>query len=164
MIFECTRGYALVRSILTEAGVYGHMTDDFAPKPDDFQVNTHEAIRYVIVWEGGAKYAPVVGRCLGMFCFFPENEICWQAHVALLRGLRPAQTRQIGREVMAWLWGNTPCLRLVASVPKCNRAAVRYGLDPGGMNLLPFGVNEKSFLKHGKLWDQVLMGRSKPGE
>jgi hypothetical protein len=98
-----------------------------------------------------------------MFCFFPENEVCWSVHVALLRGTPRAVTRQAGREVMAWLWANTPCRRLVASVPASNRAAVRYGLDVEGMNLVPFGVNEKSFMKGGKLWDQVLMGRSRPG-
>jgi len=156
MTFERTKDYGLVKIILTELDLYRHVTDDFAPSPEAFEANTHPSIWYVLVWEAN--------KLLGMFCFLPQNDICWDAHVALFRGVKPDETRQAGREVMAWLWANTPCRRLVASVPRSNRAAVRYGLAPEGMNLLPFGVNEKSFLKHGKLWDQVLMGRSKPGE
>ena len=156
MTFERTTRYGLVRGILTDPGLYDHMTDDSAPPREKFEVNTHPAIRYVIVYDGF--------EVLGLFCFFPQNAICWDAHVALLRKLRPETTRRIGREVMEWLWANTPCRRLVASVPECNGAAVHYGLDPEGMGLEWYGRNEKSFLKGGKLWNQVLMGRSRPGE
>lgn len=156
IVFDATTRYGLVRKVLTDPGIYDHMTDDFAPAREEFEVNQHPAIRYVRVYDGF--------DLLGLFCLFPENEICWAAHVALYRGLHPEKTRQIGRELVEWLWANTPCRRLVASVPACNRAAVRYGLDPEGMHLERYGVNERSFKKHGKLWDQVLMGRSKPGE
>jgi hypothetical protein len=151
MTFERTTDYALVRRILTDAGIYGHMTDDFAPKREEFCVNMHEAIWYVTVREGPRLY--------GLFCFFPENAICWAAHVALLRRLHPAVTWQAGREVVEWLWGNTGCLRLIASVPVCSRAAVRFGLRAMGMKA--YGRNKASFRKGGKLWDQVLMGKSK---
>ncbi|MGO9967262.1 MAG: hypothetical protein ACLPY2_08320 [Bryobacteraceae bacterium] len=154
MTFDRTWDYELVRTILTHPTLYRHMGDDFAPDPERFEVNRHPAIWYVLATEEW--------RAIGLFCFFPENDICWAAHVAMLRKTPPALTRQAGREVMRWLWERTPCRRLVASVPMCNRAAVRYGLDPQGMNLLPYGVNEKSFLKDGKLWDQQLMGRSRP--
>jgi hypothetical protein len=158
VIFERTGCHELVRLILTHPSLYPHMTDDFAGPPEEFRVNTHPDIWYVLVKsrEGGVPQ--------GLFCLFPENGICWAAHVALYRGIPPAMTRQIGREWMAWLWANTPCRRLIASIPVCNRAAMKYAADPEGTHLLPFGVNEKSFLKRGRLWDQVLMGRSKPGE
>jgi len=165
MIFESIRGdevdrFPMVRSILTNPGIYPYMGDDFAPTPSDFKVNDHPSIRYVLVWGYGDRNGR---RLFGMFCFYPENEICWWAHVALFRGTPRSLTLQAGREVAEWVWNDTACKRLIASVPACNRAAVRYGTDPRGMSLLPFGINEKSFQKHGKLWDQVLMGRSRPG-
>jgi hypothetical protein len=156
MTFDPTTRYGLVRQVLTDPEIYDYMTDDFAPAREEFQVNTHSDIRYVRVYDGF--------DLLGLFCLFPENQICWAAHVALYRGLHPEKARRIGRELVEWLWENTPCRRLIASVPASNWAAVRYGLDAQGMNLEPYGMNSKSFLKHGKLWDQMLMGRSKPGE
>jgi hypothetical protein len=156
MTFERTGRYSLVHTILTDSRLYDYMGDDFAPPRELFHVNKHPDIWYVLVYEGY--------DVLGLFCLFPENTLCWTAHVALYRGMAPERTRRIGRELMAWLWEHTPCRRLIASVPECNRAAVKYGLDPEGMNLRVFGVNEKSFKKYGKLWGQVLMGRSKPGE
>ena len=152
MRFERTTDYDLVREVLTDPRLYPHMGDDYAPPIEHFAVNRHPAIWYVLVEDGS----------LGMFCFFPENAICWQAHAALARGLHPRLTRQAGRELMEWLWRETPCQRVIASVPASNRAAVRYGLDPDGMNLLPYGVNVRSFQKHGQLVDQILMGRSRP--
>ena len=142
-----------MRAILTDPGVYSHMTDDFAPEPEAFKVNRHPEIWYVLVLEGT--------ELLGMFCFFPENRICWYAHVALFRGVAREVTWRAGREVVEWLWANTPCLRLIASVPACNRAAVRFGRR--AMGLLAYGRNGASFMKGGTLWDQVLMGRSRPG-
>ena len=152
MAFERTTDYELVRAILTDPGLYGHMTDDFAPAREAFRVNEHPAIWYVLVRDAG-------GDLMGMFCFFPESAICWAVHVAMRRGIAPAVTWQAGREIVEWLWAHTGCLRLIASVPVCNRAAVRFGL--GAMGLKAYGRNKASSMKGGKLWDQVLMGCSK---
>ncbi len=150
--FERTRAYGVVRSILTDPGTYARMTDDFAPVAADFAVNEHPLAWYVLVI--------VAGQVDGLFCFYPENAICWAAHVAFLRGVPPRVTHQAGREIVPWLFAHTPCLRLIASVPACNRAAVRFGLR--AMGLRAYGRNTNSFLKGGKLVDQILMGRSKP--
>jgi hypothetical protein len=152
MTFERTADYGLVRAILTLRDVYPHMTDDFAPKREDFEVNTDPRICYVLVEHRQAL--------IGLFSFLPENQVCWAAHVAMRRGTSPALTHQAGREIVDWIWGNTCCLRLIASVPASNRAAVRFGLR--AMGLKAYGRNKESFMKGGKLWDQVLMGRSKP--
>ena len=153
MIFERTKDYGVVREILTGKGIYDRISDDFAPPVGKFQVNKHPDIWYVLV-DG-----PSVG--LGMFCFFPENAVCWAAHACLFRGILPVSARQAGREVVQWIWENSPCQRIIASIPLCNRAAVRYAGDPQGPALIRYGVNERSFMKGGRLWDQILMGRSK---
>lgn len=151
MTFERTTDYRLVRAILTDPGLYPHMGDDFAPAREEFRVNEHPAIWYVLVIDDG--------ELLGLFSFFPENQICWAAHVAMFRGTEPARTHQAGREVVDWLWAQSPCLRLIASVPVSNRAAVRFGLR--AMGLRAYGRNKASFQKGGRLWDQILMGRSR---
>jgi hypothetical protein len=151
MHFERTTDYSLIRQILTDPDLYGRMGDDFLPPRKDFLVNTHPAIWYVLVVEGC--------KLLGMFGFFPENEICWAAHVALFRGIHPRVTHQAGEEIVEWLWRNTSCERLIASVPLSNPAAVRFGLR--AMGLVRYGVNPRSFLKNGILQSQILMGRSR---
>lgn len=151
MTFERTKDYKAVRAILTDPELYPYMTDDFAPAAEEFRVNEHPGIWYVLVSEGSSLY--------GMFIFLPCNEIAWEVHVAFFRGTPVAITRAAGAEVMEWLWKNTPCRRLTASVPACNRAAVGYGLH--AMGLVKYGVNEASFMKRGKLWDQVLLGASR---
>lgn len=152
MHFERTTDYVLVREILTDPRIYPHVGDDFAPAPEHFVVNDHPAIRYVLVRHGLFV--------IGLFTFCPQNDICWQVHVAMRRGVLPCLTHRAGRAIIPWLWEQTPCRRLIACVPVTNRAAVRFGLRVMGLH--PFGVNRKSFLKHGQLVDQVLMGSSRP--
>jgi hypothetical protein len=150
--FERTTDYPLVRAILTMPGLYRHMGDDFAPAREAFELNTHPAIWYVLVLGED-------GELHGLFSFFPENTICWQVHVAMLRGVSPAVTHLAGQGVVDWLWAHTGCERLIASVPACNRAAVRFGIE--AMGLERYGCNEASFQKFGRRWNQILMGRSK---
>jgi hypothetical protein len=157
MIFRRTHNWPLIGSFLMDPELYPYLTDDFAPPLEEFKINQHPDIWYVLVSDDG-------GGLRGLFCFFPENRICWSAHVVLMRKPKtpPEIARQIGREMVEWLWARTPCERLIASIPACNRAAVRYGLDPLGVACQQYGVNELSFRKHGRLWNQILMGRSRP--
>ncbi len=158
MLFERTFDYDLVRAILTGRRMYPHMGDDFTCPVEQYRVPTDPRIWYVLASEEW--------RAIGLFCFIPENEICWAAHVAMLRKVPPALTHRAGRQVIRWLWNNTPCLRLTAKVPACNRAAVRFGLGPMGLKLigptLEQSVEPLSFMKGGRLVDQILMGRSRP--
>jgi hypothetical protein len=152
MHFNRTTDYELVRRILTRPRMYEYMGDDFLPPVEQFVLNTDPRIWYVLVSDEW--------RAIGLFCFFPENEICWAAHVAMLRKVHPALTHRAGDEIVEWLWRNTPCRRLIASVPASNPAAVRFGVQ--AMGLIRYGVNRRSFLKGGILRDQILMGRSRP--
>ena len=154
MTFERTTDYGLVRQILADPGIYARMGDDFAPPIAEFVVNEHPAIWYVLVYPSAGDLVS------GLFCFFPENGICWAGHVAFLRKTPPAITLAAGRAVVPWLWANTPCVRLVASIPAYNRAAIRFARR--AMGLAAHGRNKASFMKRGTLHDQVLLGISKP--
>jgi hypothetical protein len=60
-----------------------------------------------------------------------------------------------------WIWHNTPCRRLITNVPADNRLAFQFALSAG---MEPYGKNEDSFLKGGKLLDQICLGISRPSE
>jgi hypothetical protein len=153
MIFERTWNSLQIRAVLTHPKIYPYVTDDFAPPREQFQVNEHPAIWYVRVRDED-------GELLGLFTLLPENEICWQAHVAMIRGTHPVLVHQAGKGLLPWIWENTPCERIEAAVPACNRAAIWFGIR--SMGLIQYAIKPLSFRKKGRLWDQVLMGRSKP--
>ena len=148
--FERTANLNIVRQVLTNESIWPHIGDDFAPPIREFRPNDDPRIWYVLVIAGC--------RLAGLFMLVPESPVCWQIHVAMLPEARGQVAHQAGREIVPWIWAHTECRRIEAKVPQSNRAAVLYGLR--AMGLRKFGVSEKSFLKHGRLWDQVLMGRS----
>lgn len=144
----------LVRVVFTRPGVFPYIGDDFSPSPDDFQPNEDPRIWYVGVFDED--------RIVGIFTFLPENSVCWQGHVSMLRGVKPAITSEAGERIMPWFWENIGAERLTASIPATNRAAVRYAETVMGLHR--YGINEQSFMKYGKLQDQILLGisRSQP--
>ena len=147
MKFERTTDLELVRNILTHPKIYPLVGDDFAPPREQFVPNPDSRIWYVT--------APG-----GLFTFLPESEVCWQGHVAFLPDYWGNPSHAAGMAILRWLWANTPCRRVIANIPTFNRLAIRYSNRVMGMKV--FGVNEKSFLKYGHLWDQILLGISRP--
>jgi hypothetical protein len=152
MTFERTHEYELVRRILTDPGIYRRMGEDGLPPPDEFEVNRDPRIWYVVAFDEGGL--------LGLFAFLPDTSICWQVHAALLRGIPPRVTHQVGREILPWIWSHTPCERVIARVPEINRAAVRFGQQ--AMGLIVHGFDPQSFCWGGRKVGRVLMGLSKP--
>jgi RimJ/RimL family protein N-acetyltransferase len=61
---------------------------------------------------------------------------------------------------IAWMFENTPCVKIVAGIPAYNHFALRLAKS-SGMSLE--GVNRKSFLKDGVLHDQIYFGINKEG-
>jgi hypothetical protein len=61
--------------------------------------------------------------------------------------------------VLEWIWTNTPCRRIVTGVPQGNRLAFRFAVAAG---MEQYGVNEASFLRGGRMLDQICLGISRP--
>ena len=147
--FERTNDIKLVGEIARHSKIYPASSDDYAPPPQDWSPLQHESIWHVLVRD--------VDELLGMFVFIPESRICWRIHVCLLPCSYGERTSEAFSEVTKWMFRNSPVLRLVGSVPKYNTLACRLARLGGWKQ---FGVNEQSWMKHGKLHD-MLMFRSK---
>lgn len=147
--FERTRDLDRVRWILTQPEIWAKVIDDSAPHSEEWQPNGHPDIWYVT--------ASVGPHLLGLFTFIPLNAVCFEIHVAMrkLAWGRPAE--EAGKQIWAWMWEHSPARRIVATAPAFNRLVVRYA-ERSGMK--KYGVNEKSFLRFGRLHDQVLLGIS----
>jgi RimJ/RimL family protein N-acetyltransferase len=149
--FERTGDLELVRRILTHPRIWRHISDDGSPPPEEFRPPEHPSIWYVLVWDGE--------ELLGLWMLVPHNTVCWEIHTALLPQAWGERARRAARECVAWIWRETPCQRLITAVPASNRLALRFA-ERAGMRV--WGVNEKSFLRGGRLEDQIMLGLSRP--
>ena len=150
--FERTREYGLVGAIRRHPKLYDAAADDFSPAVDKCVVREDEAIWYVLALREGS--------ILGLFAIAPQNAICWEIHTRLLPASWGAIATAAAAGIIPWIWEHTPCERLVTVCPIYNRLAIRFAERAG---LMRYGVNSKSWLKNGRLFDQVLLGISKAG-
>jgi RimJ/RimL family protein N-acetyltransferase len=149
MIFERTTDASLVRSVLTDPAIWRGISDDSSPAREEYEPAMSETIWYVAVRDRA--------ELLGLFVFVPQNAVCWEVHTCLLPHSWGDRAAQASREMSAWIWANTPCRRIVTTVPSFNRLALRFAKEAG---LTQYGVNPASFIRDGRLHDQHLLGIS----
>jgi RimJ/RimL family protein N-acetyltransferase len=150
---ERSTDYALIRGIMTHPAIYQHLTDDASPAAEDFRPIENDGLWYLVAWEGN--------ELLGLWMLVPHNAVCWEIHTALLPDAWGTQARRAAVVMLDWVWRNTPCRRIVTNVPADNRLAFHFALEAG---MEPYGTNEASFLKNGRLFDQICLGISRPRE
>lgn len=152
MTFERSTDYQLIKTIITHPRIWEHATDDFGPKPEDWQPPQSELVWYVLAKDGA--------EVLGLFMLVQENAVCWKVHTCLLPTAWGKRARQAAREGAQWVFENSKCLRLITDVPEYNTLALRFA-HMGGMT--QFGVNPKSYQKNNILQDVYMLGISKEG-
>jgi len=157
--FSRSTDYDLIRQILTHSRVYDKISDDYSPRREEYRPIEHEAIWYVLARD----YDEQSGEfdLLGLWMFHPQNGICWEVHTALLPIAYGVPGRLAAQLLPPWIWEHTPCRRIVTNVPSTNRLALRFAIA-AGMKI--FGINRASYLKGGKLCDQICLGISAPQE
>jgi len=145
--------YALIRGIMSHPRVYPHLTDDASPAAEDFRPIENEAFCYLVAWDGN--------ELLGLWLLVPLNAVCWEIHTALMPNAWGDRAHRAAAVMLEWVWANTPCRRIVTHVPADNRLAYRFALSAG---MRVFGIDEQSFLKGGRLLDQICLGINRPRE
>ena len=150
-----TKDMEYVRSFIAHPKVYPEVTDDFAPPIEEFMPS--EAGIYLILRER----SETAREDLGIVALAPWSQVCWELHSAL----KPStwwkgKARKATLAAIEWVWKNSECQRIVACVPVLNhRTRLKFPLRLG---MVEFGRNKNSFMKGGKLRDQVLFGISRP--
>ena len=101
----------------------------------------------------------IEGELVGLFMFAMENSQCYSIHSAMLpkfwgKGVASA----CGLSACVWMVENTSCLKIITLVPGFNNSALAMALR-AGMSIE--GVNRRSFLKDGILYDQTMLGFTK---
>jgi RimJ/RimL family protein N-acetyltransferase len=150
MTFEKTINADLIRSIVTHPQIYPHVSQDGAPTAEEWEP-TFGCEFYIAVVDDD-------GGCLGIFILVPTNSATVAIHTCLLPHAWGEKAHEASLGIQQWVWENTEFVRLITDVPAYNRLALRFAKRAG---LVEFGVNPKSCRKHGKLWDQVMLGVSR---
>ena len=153
MCFERTRDAALVRAVLTHPKIWPHVTDDDSPAAADFVPVVTEAVWYITASADGDW------RLLALFPCEVRNTVWWEIHAAVLPEAWGEPATAALRGLCEWIWRETLCERITASIPRYNRLALAYARRAG---MVEYGINPRSIRKHGALHDQVLVGISKP--
>ena len=151
MTFERTTDLDLMRRIITDPEVWPYVSDDSSGEPEVYQAPSDPRIWNVLVKDGD--------KLLGAFIFTPHSGICWDVHTLMLPGHGAARAAVAAREMAAWVWANTPCLRIITEVPDFNPLALKFAVHAG---MVQFGRNERAIMKFGELHDLILLGLSKP--
>lgn len=148
---ERTRDMVLIRNIMTHPKIYSKISDDGCPPAAEFQPAKDEMIIYALARDGSQP--------LGIWMLIPHNSVCWEIHTCLLPISYGERALKAAAAMLEWFWKHTDGNRLFTNVPSYNRLALRFAKKTG---MKQFGVNEKSFLKDGKLYDQIMLGITKP--
>ena len=90
-----------------------------------------------------------------VFVFVPVNGVTYEAHTAILPAGRGKKGIEAGKSVLSWMFTETRCLKIITWIPEINRSA---GFFAKACGLLNEGINIKSFMKNGILYDQFLFG------
>lgn len=93
----------------------------------------------------------------GVFLMTRQNFATFEVHTCLLPHARGVAV-EVAKAALAWAWDNTEAQRIVTSVPSYNPLALRLAKKAG---MTVYGVNPKSFSRHGILYDMTLLGISR---
>lgn len=153
MTYTPTTDIELVRTIMTHVKVWPYISDDGSVSPELFVPVMGDSICYLLANDGD--------NLLGLWMFVQTNSVTLEVHTCLLPGHGFHRGRIAARGAAKWIWENTTAQRIFTHVPACNRIALRFA-EASGMK--QFGVNPQSFMKDGRLYDQFLLGISRPKE
>lgn len=145
VLYERTYDSSYITKCVTNAFIWNASCDD---SPVDREL-FFPPINDSIIWLKAGDY--------GVFMGEKKNHISYEVHTMLLPSAR-GKAISIAKGALAWVFNNTNCLRVTTTVPSYNATAIRLS-KRSGMKYI--GNNEKSFMKDGVLYDQLLFGISK---
>lgn len=148
-MINVTRTYdkELVRKICTHPDIYKNISDDGSPNPEDFDPIDPIIAIYALLDDG-----EMIG---GVFILLQTNAVCYDLHTCILPHWWGGKSFEAARCFLDWVPKETQCKKLITWVPEFNRIALKFALKAG---FKKEGLNEKSYLKDGVLYDQTLLG------
>lgn len=144
MRIERTNDMKLVKEIMTNEKIFDKLTDDGC---DSFEPVDTESLWWLAVYDGEE-----VG---GVYFLHPLNSVCYEMHTCLLPSLWGSKANAAAQKLLEYAFNVMKARKVVTNVPECNRLALKYATRNG---MKVEGVNRESFLKNGRLENQIMLG------
>jgi RimJ/RimL family protein N-acetyltransferase len=141
-----------IKRILAHPRVYKYLHDDYTDPCEQWEPINHPSVLYVSCRDEG-------GAVIGMYILNIHSRVCVEIHEGFLPEAWGAKARRAAIELREWIWRETQFQRVIGKIVASNHAAIEYAKS-AGMEI--FGVDKKSFMRDGKLQDQVYVGISRP--
>lgn len=157
MVYRATaKDIGYINGVMRHEEIYPHISDDLSPEKERLDVAG------LIGCPNVYFLIPVV-ECVrtGLFIFHPWNSVTYEVHTMMLPEHRGEKSIIACREAMRYMFTQTPCHKIVTHVPTYNIPAYALARRVG---LKMEGINRKSFLKNGRLYDQYILGICKEEE
>lgn len=136
--------------ILKDDAVYPFIEDDGSPQKELFTAKPFLENTNFHVLMPNNQTAILV---------YPVNYITYDFHIAVLKeGRGQMAVDAAKRALKEYIFNKTPCLKIIIQVPAFNRGMIRFARNLGARIE---GVLKNSFLKSGKLHDQLIFSLSK---
>lgn len=136
----------VIRSIMSHPDIYDRIAEDGTPERQDF---IPDMISFAYL-AGVVNAEPI-----GVFVLHPVNGVTWECHVQVLPEYRKDYAHEFGEKCVEYCW-ELGVSKLVAQIPflypNVKDFALRQGFELEG-------INRKSYLKNGQLYDQWYLGR-----
>lgn len=145
--------YDLIRSVITHPAIWDAVSDDFTPPVEEWNPVRSDSVWFVTVHDGD--------ELLGLWMLVWHSQIMIECHTCLLPTCGYGRARAAARQMTAWVFRETPCRRVITCIPRYNRAARKFARAAG---MMPVGIEEACYLKHGKYYDIMRFGMSRPME
>jgi L-amino acid N-acyltransferase YncA len=143
--------YSKLAEVVTSERIYDLTSDDFSPPPAKWLIPECEDVIYLLAREGE--------RVLGFCAFVPRNGVTYEVHVCFLKCAYGQKALSSFIKMIGWMWGVTRAQKLVGFVPDSNPLAVNFARRAG---FAVCGVIHKSWMKRGRLHDQICLELSRP--
>jgi len=144
-----TRDADLVKRIITDPRIYPWVTEDDAPPVERFDCAG------VVDAPGVYFLSPLDGADVaGVFMVHRHTSSIYEVHTCILPKYW-GRSIEAARALIAWVFDNTGCRKLITLVPENNRHALALAKNAG---MQEQGCITQSYLKGGKMLDQIILG------
>lgn len=150
----------VVNMVIKDEDIWNATKDDLCGEREDFDIKCHSTDNMVfIVTSPAYPYEKVdLSVIAGLFAFQRINSITFEVHTMILKEYRGRYTDVSARGALALMFSATDCKKVVTHVPVFNEPAVKLAKRVG---MVGEGVNRKSFLRDGEVYDQLVFGITK---
>lgn len=133
-----------IKEVITHPDIYPRLTADDSPPPEEWEPRPDRI--YLVGWDE---------EPFGVTSFAPKSSIVYNAHFQVIPEYRKSHAIDFAKECIRWLWDNTKAKKIVAEIPEFHQNVIHFGHKVG---FVVEGINSKSFLKDGKLHNQIYLG------